>query len=76
MGALRYVDLVILEENGDEKRRDMHEYHVDTFVMGDDWRGEFDFLREECVEVVYLPRIPKISPSQINKKLHGDDPQK
>lgn len=36
----------------------MHEYHIDTFVMGDDWKGKFDFLKEEGVEVVYLPRTP------------------
>ena len=39
----------------------MHEYHIDTFVMGDDWEGKFDFLKEEGVEVVDLPRMPGIS---------------
>lgn len=68
--TLRYVDLVIPEESWDQKRRDMHEYHVDTFVMGDDWKGKFDFLKEEGVEVVYLPRTPEISTSQIKKDLH------
>ena len=48
----------------------MHEYHIDTFVMGDDWVGKFDFLKEEGVEVVYLPRTPEISSSQIKKELH------
>lgn len=68
--SIRYVDLVIPEESWDQKRRDMHEYHVDTFVMGDDWKGKFDFLKEEGVEVVYLPRTPEISTSQIKKDLH------
>ena len=68
--AIRYVDLVIPEESWDQKRTDMHEYHVDTFVMGDDWKGKFDFLKEEGVEVVYLPRTPEISTSQIKKDLH------
>ena len=68
--AIRYVDLVIPEESWDQKRSDMHEYHIDTFVMGDDWKGKFDFLREEGVEVVYLPRTPEISSSQIKKDLH------
>lgn len=44
--AIRYVDLAIPEENWQQKRSDMHEYHVDTFVMGDDWKGKFDFLKE------------------------------
>ena len=48
----------------------MHEYHIDTFVMGDDWKGKFDFLKEEGVEVVYLPRTPEISSSQIKHDLN------
>lgn len=68
--SIRYVDLVIPEENWQQKRSDMHEYHVDTFVMGDDWKGKFDFLKEEGVEVVYLPRTPEISSSKIKKDLY------
>ena len=48
----------------------MHEYHIDTFVMGDDWKGKFDFLKEEGVEVLYLSRTPEISSSQIKKDLY------
>ena len=68
--SIRYVDLVIPEENWQQKRSDMHEYHIDTFVMGDDWKGKFDFLKEEGVEVVYLPRTPEISSTQIKKDLY------
>ena len=68
--ALRYVDLVIPEENWEQKRADVHTYHIDTFVMGDDWKGKFDFLEEEGVEVVYLPRTPEISTTQIKRDLH------
>ncbi len=68
--AIRYVDLVIPEESWSQKRTDMHEYHIDTFVMGDDWKGKFDFLKEEGVEVVYLPRTPEISSSQIKHDLY------
>lgn len=67
--AIRYVDLVIPEENWDQKRTDVHEYHIDTFVMGDDWEGKFDFLREEGCEVVYLPRTPEISTTKIKADL-------
>lgn len=67
--AIRYVDLVIPEEDWQQKVRDVHEYKVDTFVIGDDWKGKFDFLKEEGVEVVYLPRTPEISSSQIKKDL-------
>ena len=68
--AIRYVDLVIPEENWDQKRSDVHLYHVDTFVMGDDWVCRFDFLKEEGCEVVYLPRTPEISTTQIKNDLN------
>ena len=66
--AIRYVDLVIPEESWDQKARDVCEYHVDTFVMGDDWAGKFDFLAPEC-EVVYLPRTPEISTTKLKQDL-------
>ena len=69
--AIRYVDLVIPEENWEQKRNDVKEYHVDTFVMGDDWSGKFDFLKEEGCEVIYVPRTPENSSSQIKEDLHS-----
>ena len=67
--AVRYVDLVIPEESWEQKREDVHTYDVDVFVIGDDWEGEFDFLKEEGVEVVYLPRTPEISSTMIKSDL-------
>lgn len=64
--SLRYVDLVIPEENWEQKVNDIKEFRVDTFVMGDDWEGKFDSLKEYC-EVVYLPRTPEISTTQIKE---------
>lgn len=69
--AVRYVDLVIPEENWDQKRSDIHKYQIDTFVMGDDWKGKFDFLEEEGAEVVYLSRTPDISTTQIKCDLNN-----
>ncbi len=66
--AIRYVDLVIPEEDWEQKISDVKEYKVDTFVIGDDWEGKFDFLKDYC-EVVYLPRTPEISTTQIKKDL-------
>ena len=62
--ALRYVDLVIPESCWEQKSKDVEMYHIDVFVIGDDWTGKFDFLKEKC-EVVYLPRTPYISTTQI-----------
>lgn len=69
--AIRYVDLVVPETCWEQKRSDIHKYDVDVFVMGDDWEGKFDFLKEEGAEVVYLPRTPDISTTQIKKELKG-----
>ena len=66
--SIRYVDLVIPEENWEQKIPDVQEYKADIFVMGDDWVGEFDFLKEHC-EVVYLPHTPNIATSQIKKDI-------
>ena len=66
--AVRYVDEVIAEENCEQKNSDIKEHDIDVFVMGDDWEGEFDFLKDQC-EVVYLPRTAGISTTQIKKDL-------
>lgn len=66
--AIRYVDLVIPEENWEQKKTDVIKYQIDTFVIGDDWRGKFDFLNEVC-EVVYLPRTREISTTKIKTDL-------
>lgn len=66
--ALRYVDLVIPETCWEQKRSDILEYKIDTFVMGDDWEGKFDFLKDICT-VEYLERTPEISTTDIKKKL-------
>ncbi len=68
--AIRYVDLVIPETCWEQKINDIHEYHVDIFVIGDDWKGKFDYLKDEGVKVVYLERTPEISTTKIKNKLH------
>ena len=66
--AIRYVDLVIPEENWAQKSTDIDKYQIDAFVMGDDWAGKFDELQEKC-DVIYLPRTPEISTTQIKNDL-------
>ena len=70
--AIRYVDLVIPEECWEQKRSDIEMYHVDTFVMGDDWSGKFDDLKDIC-DVVYLSRTPEVSTTKIKKELKGKE---
>ena len=67
--AIRYVDQVIPEKSWGQKIKDIHKYNIDTFVIGDDWKGKFDYLKKEGVNVIYLPRTPEISTTQIKKDL-------
>lgn len=67
--AIRYVDEVIPEVNWDQKINDVKHNHIDLFVMGDDWKGKFDFLKPYC-EVIYLPRTVGISTTQIKTDLN------
>lgn len=66
--SIRYVDLVIPEKNWEQKEKDILEYRADIFIMGDDWRNKFDFLKNMC-EVIYLPRTPEISTSKIKEDI-------
>lgn len=67
--AIRYVDLVIPEESWEQKISDIKEYKVDIFVIGDDWKGKFDYLKDYC-EVIYLPRTPEVSTTKIKQELN------
>lgn len=68
--AIRYVDLVIPENDWKQKRNDVIDYKVDVVVMGSDWESNenFECLRDIC-EVVYLPRTEEISTTKIKKDL-------
>ncbi|OFS62734.1 glycerol-3-phosphate cytidylyltransferase [Nosocomiicoccus sp. HMSC09A07] len=70
--AIKYVDEVIPENTWDQKREDVKNHNIDTFVMGHDWEGEFDFLKDLC-EVVYLPRTEGISTTKIKRDLNNND---
>ena len=73
--AIRYVDLVIPEENWEQKRTDVKEYHEDTFVMGDDWKGKKRWERTvkemEALgaRLVYLPYTKDTSSTMLREKL-------
>lgn len=68
VGAIDCVDLVIPEESWEQKTTDIQKYDVDIFAIGNDWKGEFDFLENLC-EVVYLPRTKNISTTDLKKSL-------
>ncbi|MBT2734680.1 glycerol-3-phosphate cytidylyltransferase [Bacillus sp. ISL-7] len=67
--SIRYVDHVIPESCWEQKIQDVIDHNIDVFVMGDDWKDHFDFLKRYC-EVVYLPRTTGISTSKIKSDLN------
>ena len=71
--SIRYVDLVIPEDNWEQKTEDVKKYNVDTVVMGSDWTGKFDFLKDYC-ELIYLDRTEGISTTKIKKDLELQEP--
>ena len=73
--AIRYVDLVIPEDNWEQKIDDVKTYHVDVVVMGSDWAGSdrFEYLNDYC-EVVYLDRTEGISTTKIKQELGLQEP--
>jgi len=73
--AVRYVDLVIPEDNWEQKINDVKEYKIDVVVMGSDWANsdKFDYLKEYC-EVVYLPRTEGVSTTKIKQDLNLQEP--
>ncbi|ULJ60957.1 glycerol-3-phosphate cytidylyltransferase [Wielerella bovis] len=68
VAAIKYVDAVIPETTWEQKIKDIQEHNIDIFVIGDDWAGKFDFLKEYC-EVVYLPRTEGVSTTQTKNAL-------
>lgn len=66
--AIKYVDEVIPEEKWGQKTRDIITNEIDVFVMGDDWKGKFDELKEYC-DVIYLPRTEGVSTTKIKSDL-------
>ena len=67
--AIKYVDEVIPEFEWEQKIKDVKENNIDVFVMGDDWKGQFDFLKDYC-EVEYLTRTAGVSTTQIKTDLN------
>ena len=50
------ADLIITEELEGQKLHDIQKYGADIFVIGSDWTGKFDYLREMCIRD--RPSIP------------------
>ena len=64
ISSLKFVDEIFIEESLELKKHYIEKYNADTLVMGDDWVGKFDWVKPAC-NVIYLPRTPSISTTEI-----------
>lgn len=68
VAALKMVTKVIKEDCWEQKTTDIQKLKCDLFVMGADWIGKFDFLKQYC-DVIYLPRTEGISTTLIKQEI-------
>lgn len=61
------ADEIIVEEYFGQKVHDIKKYDIDTFVIGSDWKGKFDYLKALC-EVVYLERTKGVSSTELRNE--------
>ena len=64
------ADKIIVEEYEGQKIKDIIENKIDIFVIGSDWTGKFDYLKEYC-EVVYLERTKGVSSTELRQNTNG-----
>lgn len=75
VSSLRFVNEVIIEQNMKQKIEDVKNYNVDIFLLGDDYKDifpkmpEYQKLVDLNCKIVFLPRTPDISTSEIKRKL-------
>ena len=68
LAAFKLVHKIIPESSWDQKINDVRRMDIDLFVMGDDWKGKFDYLGEYC-DVIYLSRTEGISSTNLRDNL-------
>jgi choline-phosphate cytidylyltransferase/glycerol-3-phosphate cytidylyltransferase len=68
--ALKYPDVVIPQRSLEHTER-VKDLNIDIFVVGDDWKGKYDYLRDIGVKVFYFPYGSGISSSNLKSKIYN-----
>ena len=71
MKAIKGPDIVIPQRSLDHTDK-VDKLHFDIFVVGDDWTGKYDYLKEQGVQVVYFPYGEGISSSNLKKRIYNN----
>lgn len=71
MKALKYPDVVIPQRSLEHTDK-VKNLNIDVFVVGDDWKGKYDYLRDLGVDVVYFPYGAGVSSSNLKRQIHDN----
>lgn len=67
--ALKHPDIVIPQHSLDHTDK-VKKLNFDVFVVGDDWAGKYDYLKEQGVDVVYFPYGAGVSSTNLKKRIY------
>lgn len=67
--ALKYPDIVIPQRSLDHTDK-VKKLNFDIFVVGDDWVGKYDYLKEQGVDVIYFPYGVGVSSSKLKQRIY------
>jgi glycerol-3-phosphate cytidylyltransferase len=68
--SLKYPDLVIPQRSLDHTDL-VKNLNIDAFVVGDDWVGKYDYLRDLGVKVFYFPYGDGVSSSKLKEEIYN-----
>ena len=71
MKAIKGPDIVIPQKSLDHTDK-VSKLNFDIFVVGDDWVGKYDYLKEQGVQVLYFPYGEGISSSSLKKRIYNN----
>jgi choline-phosphate cytidylyltransferase/glycerol-3-phosphate cytidylyltransferase len=66
--SLKYPDIVIPQHSLDHREK-AKKLNINIFVVGDDWTGKYDYLKEVGVQVFYFPYGRGVSSSDLRKRI-------
>lgn len=66
--ALKYPDIVIPQRSLDHTDL-VKNLNIDAFVVGDDWVGKYDYLRDLGIQVFYFPYGDGVSSSKLKEEI-------
>ena len=71
MKAIKYPDIVIPQHSLDHRDK-VRKLNFDIFVVGDDWTGKYDYLKDMGVTVVYFPYGKGVSSSSLKDRIYAN----